>query len=60
MGFQGVLIMVCMAVYAVLAQGIAADGDLMGAIWICVGYTALLCFVLFKTGSPSKSIWGAH
>ncbi len=54
------LIMVCMAVYAVLAQGIAADGDLMGAIWICVGYTALLCFVLFKTGSLSKSIWGAH
>lgn len=24
------------------------------------GYTVLLCFVLFKTGSLSKSIWGAH
>ena len=59
-GFQGMLIMGCMAIYAVLVQGIAAGGDLMGAIWTCVGYTVLLCFVLFKTGSLSKSIWGAH
>ena len=54
------LIMVCMAIYAVLVQGIAAGGDMMGAVWTCVGYTVLLCFVLFKTGSLSKSIWGAH
>ena len=46
--------------HAVLVQGIAAGGDLMGAIWTCAGYTVLLCFVLFKTGSLSKSIWGAH
>ena len=59
-GFQWMLIMVCMAIYAVLVQGIAAGGDMMGAIWTCVGYTVLLCFVLFKTGSLSKSIWGAH
>lgn len=59
-GFQGMPIMVCMAIYAVLVQGIAAGGDMMGAIWTCVGYTVLLCFVLFKTGSLSKSIWGAH
>ncbi len=59
-GFQGMLIMVCMAICAVLVQGIAMGGDLMGAIWTCVGYTVLLCFVLFKTGSLSKSIWGAH
>ena len=52
--------MVCMAIYAVLVQGIAADGDLMGAIWTCVEYTVLLYFVLFKTGSLSKSIWGTH
>ena len=52
--------MVCMAIYAVLVQGIATGGDLMGAIWTCVGHTVLLCFVLFKTGSLSKSIWGAH
>lgn len=59
-GFQGMLIMVCVAIYAVLVQSIATDGDMMNAIWTCVGYTVLLCFVLFKTGSLSKSIWGAH
>ena len=59
-GFQGFLIMVCIAIYAVLIQSIAVDGDPMGAIWGCVGYTVLLCFTLFKTGSLSKSIFGAH
>lgn len=59
-GFQGMLIMVCMAIYAVLVQSIATGGDMMNAIWTCVGYTVLLCFVLFKTGSLSKSIFGAH
>lgn len=59
-GFQGMLIMVCIAIYAVLVQSIATDGDLMGAIWTCVGYTVLLCFTLFKTGSLAKSIFGAH
>ena len=59
-GFQGMLIMVCVAIHAVLVQSIATDGDMMNAIWTCVGYTVLLCFVLFKTGSLSKSIWGAH
>ena len=59
-GFQGLLIMVCIAIYAVLVEDIAIDGDPMGAIWGCVGYTVLLCFTLFKTGSLSKSIFGAH
>ena len=31
-----------------------------GAIWGCMGYTVLLCFCLFKTGSISKSVFGAH
>ena len=57
-GFQGLRIMVCVAIYAVLIQSIATDGDPMGAIWRCVGYTVLLCFSLFKTGSLSKSIFG--
>ena len=47
-GFQGLLILVCVAIYAVLIQSIAADGDPIGAIWGCVGYTVLLCFTLFK------------
>ena len=59
-GFQGLLILVCVGIYAVLIQGIATGGDLIGAIWGTVGYTVLLCFMLFKTGSISKSIFGAH
>ena len=59
-GFQGLLIMVCVAIYAVLVQSIAVGGDPVGAIWGAIGYTILLCFTLFKTGSVAKSIFGAH
>ena len=59
-GFQGLLILVCVGIYAVLIQGIVTGGDPIGAIWGTVGYTVLLCFMLFKTGSISKSIFGAH
>ena len=59
-GFQGMLILGCVAIYAVLIQGIATGGDPIGAIWGCVGYTVLLCFTLFKTGSLAKSIFGCH
>ena len=59
-GFQGMLILVCVAIYAVLIQGIATSGDPIGAIWGCIGYTVLLCFMLLKTGTISKSIFSAH
>ena len=55
-GFQGLLILVCVAIYAVLIQGIATGGDPIGAIWGTVGYTVLLCFMLFKTGSIAQRI----
>ena len=60
LGFQAFLIMVVVGIYAVLIQSIATDGDPIGAIWGCVGYTVLLCFTLFKTGSLAKSIFGCH
>ena len=59
-GMQGLLIMVCVAIYAVLVQGIAVSGDPINAIWACMGYTFLLVFTLFKTGSLANSIFGAH
>ena len=59
-GFQGFLIMVCVAIYAILLQSAATATDPMSAVWGIVGYTVLLCFALFKTGSLSKSIFGAH
>ena len=58
--FQGFLMLVCVAIYAVLVQSVAIGGDPIGAIWTCIGYTVLLCFTLFKTGSLAKSIFGAR
>jgi hypothetical protein len=60
LAFQGFLIMVCVAIYAILLQTITAAGNIHAAIWSCAGYTVLLCFTLFKTGSLSKSIFGAR
>ena len=45
---------------AVLIRNISGAADIAGAIWGCMGYTVLLCFCLFKTGSISKSVFGAH
>lgn len=59
-GFQGMLILVCVGIYAVLIQGIASGGDPIGAIWGTIGYTVLLCYCLFKTGSIAQSVLGAH
>ena len=59
-GFQGLLILVCVAIYAVLVQGISISGDPIGAIWGCMGYSVLLCFCLFKTGSIARSVFSAH
>lgn len=60
LGFQAFLIIVCVAIYAVLVQNIATEDDVFRAIWSCVGYTVLLCFTLFKTGSLAKAIFNAH
>ena len=60
LGFQAFLIIVCVAIYAVLVQNIATEDDVIMAIWTCVGYTVLLCFSLFKTGTLAKAIFQAH
>ena len=60
LGFQAFLIVVCVAIYAGLVQNIAVSTDISSAIWTCMGYTVLLCFSLFKTGSLAKSVFNAH
>ena len=60
LGFQGFLILICVAIYAVLIQNVAISGDAINSIWSIVGYTVLLCFTLFKTSAVAKSILGAH
>ncbi len=60
LGFQGFLIMICIGIYAVLIQTIAFTDDIIGSIWGIMGYTVLLCFSLFKTGSLARSVMSAH
>ena len=59
-GCQGMRSLVCVAIYAVLIEGSATSGDPIGAIWGTIGYTVLLCFMLFKTGGIAQRIFGAH
>lgn len=59
-GFQGFLIMVCVGIYAVLIQTVAFSSDIIGSLWTVMGFTVLLAFTLFKTGSIAKSILHAH
>ena len=60
LGFQGFLIMICVGIYAVLINEMALSDDVIMAIWGIMGYTVLLCFTLFKTGTLAKSIFHAH
>ena len=60
LGFQAFLLRVCVGIYAVLVQNIAVGDNITTAIWECLGYTVLLCYTLFKTGSLAKSLFGAH
>ena len=60
LGLQGFLILICVGIYAVLIQNYAVSDHLISGVWALVGYTILLCFTLFKTGSLAKSILNAH
>jgi hypothetical protein len=60
LAFQGFLIMVCVAIYAILLQTITASSNIHAAIWGCAGYTVLLCLTLFRSGSMAKALFGAH
>lgn len=60
LGFQGFLIMICVGIYAVLIRGTSFSSDIIVSLWGVMGYTVLLCFALFKTGSLAKSVFAAH
>ena len=60
LGFQGFLIMICIGIYAVLIQSVSFSENIIGSIWGVLGYTVLLCFALFKTGSLAKSVMNAR
>lgn len=60
LGFQGFLIMICVGIYAVLIQNLSFSDNIVSSIWGVLGYTVLLAFTLFKTGSLAKSVFAAH
>ena len=60
LGFQGFLIMICVGIYAVLIQNLSFSDNIISNIWGVMGYTVLLAFTLFKTGSLAKSVFAAH
>ena len=60
LGFQGFLIMICVGINAVLIQNLSFSDNIISSIWGVMGYTVLLAFTLFKTGSLAKSVFAAH
>jgi hypothetical protein len=60
LAFQGFLIMVCVAIYAILLQTITASGSIHENIWKCAGISVLLIFTMFKSGGLAKSLLAAH
>ncbi len=50
----------CVGIYAVLVNTITVAPNLHSALWGVAGYTVLLCFMLFKTGSIAQSIFNSH
>lgn len=60
LGFQGFFIMVIVGIYCVLVNQMTVAVNIHSALFSIAAYTFLLCFALFKTGTVSKAIFGAH
>jgi len=60
LAFQGFLIMVCVAIYAILLSTVTLTNDINTSVLMCLGYAILLIFMLFKTGSMARGIFGGH
>lgn len=60
LGFQGLFMMVCVGIYAVLIRSFTISDDLHTTLFTIAAYTVILCFSLFKTSTLSKSIFQAH
>ena len=60
LGFQGFFMMVCVGIYSVLIATMNVSSNIHTALFSIAAYTVVLAFMLFKTGSISKSIFNAH
>jgi hypothetical protein len=46
--------------WAAFLQNLSFSDNIISSIWGVMGYTVLLVFTLFKTGSLAKSVFAAH
>lgn len=60
LAFQGFFMLVCVAIYNALIQGMVVSQDMIPAMFETVAYSVLLVLALFKTSQISKSIFNAH
>ena len=60
LALQGFLMLVCIAIYAAMIQGMTKSGNIQSIAWMTLAFTILLCVMLFKTGSIANSILGVH
>lgn len=59
LGLQGFFMMICVAIYTVLISELGTMESIHMGVWICLGYTILLCYSLFKSSSVAKSVFNA-
>jgi len=59
LAFQTFFIIICVVIFNALLTNISTVGLIRG-MWDVLLYTVLLCIMLFKSGTISKSIFNAH
>lgn len=59
LGLQGLFLMVCFGIYAVLVKTIEIT-DIHASIFAVLGYSVLLGLMLLKSGTLAKSVMNAH
>lgn len=60
LGLQGMILMICLGIYAVLVKRINVTGDIHMSIFSVLGYALLLGLMMMKSGTLAKSILNAH
>lgn len=60
LGLQGLILMICLGIYAVLVKTINVTGDIHMSIFSVLGYALLLGLMMMKSVTLAKSILNAH
>ena len=59
LGFQGLFLMVCLGIYAVLVKTIKIS-DIHSSTFTILGYAVLLGLMMLKSGTLAKSVMNSH